>query len=185
MGQLGRYTTYVGGVATKAHTLLSKLFPNGPFSDNTQGAPLAKGDEKAAQAIVQAVATSDPGADPNGGGLLPKGGVQAGDLGMFPSGVDLSFGGAPDVSTVKWSRPGDPANGYIPDVTSPTAGPGHTEGTDKTGDPTDTIAQIQADATTSDPSRQNLRDPSADGPAIYKNNTIGSPQKLGDSGGNV
>jgi|SRR5581483_765442 len=177
MGQLGRYTTYVGGGASPTHALLATLYPNSPFASM-----LSNGDEKKAQALIQGIATSDPGPDPNGGGLQPKGGIQAGDLGMFPSGVDLTYGGAPDVSKVKWAKPGDPANGYIPDVTSPTAGPGHTQGTDKTGDPTGTIPQIQVEATTEDPSEQGLADPSKNGPAIYKSSTIGQPQIKGNSG---
>ena len=180
MGQLGRYTTYVGGGANSAHSLLATLYPKSPFASM-----LSNGDEKKAQAAVLAVATSDPGADPNGGGLQPSRGIQAGDLGMFPTGVDLTYGAAPDVSKVKWKNPGDPANGYIPDVTSPTAGPGHIQGTDKTGDPTGTIPQIQAEATNTDPSDQGLRDPSNDGPAIYKNNALGAAQTPGNSGGNV
>jgi len=180
MGQLGKYTTYVGGSANPAHALLATLYPNNPFATM-----LSNGDESKAQAAVLAVATSNPGPDPNGGGLQPKGGIQQGDLGMFPTGVDLTFGASPDVSKVKWAKPGDPANGYIPDITSPTAGPGHTQGTDKTGDPTGTIPEIKLLATDEDPSDQNLRDPSSDGPAIYKNNAIGAPQTPGDSGGNV
>lgn len=193
MGLLGKYTTYVGGAATAAHTLLSTLFPNAPFASQ-----LANGDEVKAQAAVIAVATSNPGADPNGGGLQPVGGIQAGDLGMFPVGVDLTFAGSlvsapnspPDVASVKWTNPGDPANGYMPDVTSPTAGPGHTLGTDKTGDPTATIPQLTAESTVGDgfgedPAGQDLRNPVNDGPAVAKNNTIGAPQVLGDSGGNV
>ncbi len=196
MGQLGKYTTYVGGSKTPAYTLLASLYPNSPFASML-------GDEKTAQEAVYTQATADPGADnpgdyqaegkaTGGGGIQPKGGTQAGDSGMFPSGVDLSFGGSPDVTTVKWVNPGDPANGYVPDITSPTAGPGHTEGTDKTGDPTGTLPEIKALATTSDPSGQNLRDPSKDGPAIYKANlgVAGPPPALGavtkgDSGGNV
>lgn len=188
MGLLGKYTTYVGGTPTAAHTLLSTLYPAGPFAPM-----LSNGDEKAAQAVVIAIASSDPGDDPNGGGIQPAHGIQAGDLGMFPTGVDLTFEGRtltppnspPDVASVKWVNPGDPANGYVPDITSPTAGPGHTEGTDKTGDPTATLPQIVAESTTSDPADQNLRNPIKDGPAIYGSNAVGSPQPLGDSGGNV
>jgi hypothetical protein len=188
MGQLGKYTTYVGGAATPAHTLLSTLYPDGPFA--TQ---LSNGDEAKAQAAVLAVATSNPGPDPNGGGIQPAGGIQAGDLGMFPIGVDLTFSGQtlsppnspPDTSKVVWTNPGDPANGYIPDITSPTAGPGHTEGTDKTGNPTGTIPEIVAESTDTDASGEDLRNPIKDGPAIYGNNALGQPQTLGDSGGNV
>jgi hypothetical protein len=177
MGLLGKYTTYVGGGPSPAHALLATLFPNNPFASM-----LSNGDEKKAQAAVLAVATSNPGLDPNGGGIQPVGGIQAGDLGMFPTGVDLTYGAAPDTSKVKWVNPGDPANGYIPDVTSPTAGPGHIQGTDKTGDPTGTIPQIQAESTNIDPSDQDLADPSKNGPAIYKNNTLGQPQTPGSSG---
>lgn len=184
MGLLGKYTTYVGGAATAAHTLLSQLFSNGPFA--TQ---LANGDEIKAQAAVIAVATAKVVAGV--GGLQPSDGQQAGDLGMFPSGVDLTFGGAnvsppnspPDVSTVKWTNPGDPANPYIPDISSPPNG--GTEGSDKSVDPGISVAEAASISTTEDPAGQDLRNPVTDGPAIYKNNTIGAPQNMGDSGGNV
>lgn len=180
MGVLGRYTSYVGGgAATVAHKLLSKLFPDGPLA--TQ---VANGDEKGAQALAQAIATAKVA---NGvGGIQPADGIQAGDLGMFPAGVDLSFGytigsppnSSPDVTTVKWTNPGDPANPYTPDITSP--GPGLTAGTDKNVDPKIAAADINPA-----PSLDDVRDPSNDGPAVSANNTIGAPQKLGDSGGNV
>lgn len=176
MGLLGKYTTYVGGVATDAHKLLSRLFPGGPFAT-----PLTQGDEKAAQKLVIDVARANVQAGV--GGIQPSDGVQAGDLGMFPTGVQLGFGDSPDVSTVKWTNPGDPASPYIPDVSSP--GAGKTDGKDKTTDPTDTVPGITAVATTEDPAGQNLRNPVSDGPAVYGNNTLGAPQKLGDSGGNV
>lgn len=176
MGLLGKYTTYVGGVATDAHKLLSRLFPGSPFAT-----PLTQGDEKAAQKIVVDIARAKVSAGV--GGIQPSDGIQAGDLGMFPTGVDLSFTNAPDVSKVKWTNAGDPASPYIPDVTSP--GAGKTDGKDKQIDPSDTVAGLEAVATTEDPARQNLRNPIDDGPAVYGNNTLGAPQKLGDSGGNV
>jgi len=183
MGLLGKYTTYVGGVPTDAHKLLVRCFPGSPFAT-----PLTQGDEKAAQKIVIDAARAKV---VNGvGGLQPVDGIQAGDLGMFPAGVDLSYAAStlptdqlPDVSKVKWKNAGDPANPYIPDITSP--GAGKTDGKDKTTDPTDTVPGIEAVATTEDPARQNLRNPIDDGPAVYGNNTLGAPQKLGDSGGNV
>jgi hypothetical protein len=184
MGLLGKYTTYVGGVATSAHTLLSKLFPNAPFA-----AQLSNADEVATQKIIAATATAKVVAGV--GGLRPSNGQQQGDLGMFPQGVDLSFAGGnlsppnspPNVSTVKWTKAGDPANPYIPDISSPVdLG---TEGSDKNVDPGISVAEAQSIATTEDAAGQNLRNPTNDGPAIYGNNNIGSPQKLGDSGGNV
>lgn len=184
MGLLGKYTTYVGGAATAAHTLLSKLFPASPFA-----APLSNGDEVKAQQLVAAVATAP--VVKGVGGLRPSDGQQAGDLGMFPQGVDISFGGAhlappnspPDVSIVAWKNPGDPANPYAPDITSP--GPGLTDGKDKNVDPHLDAATIRATATTEDGADVNLRNPINDGPAIYANNNIGQKQDLGNSGGNV
>jgi hypothetical protein len=177
MGLLGKYTTYVGGMASDAHKLLVKLFPNNPFA-----VPLTQGDEVAAQKLVIAVATAN--VDANGvGGLQPANGQQTGDLGMFPTGVDMSFGGSPDVSTVKWTNPGDPANPYTPDISSPPDG--GTDGLDKNVDPQFSVADAQAIATDEDTRGDDLRNPASDGPAVYKNNAIGAPQKMGDSGGNV
>lgn len=175
MGLLGKYTTYVGGVATDAHKLLAKLFPSNPLAT-----PLAGGDEIAAQNIVKAIATSPVNAQ-GVGGLQPSDGVQQGDLGMFPQGVKLGFGASPDVSTVKWTNPGDPANPYFPDITSP--GPGKTDGKDKATDPG--LKTSDVPSTDIDTAGQDLRNPKDDGPAIYTNNGLGNPQKLGDSGGNV
>jgi hypothetical protein len=185
MGLLGKYTTYVGGVATDAHKLLAKLFPGSPFAT-----PLTQGDEAAAQKLVIAIATAKV---VNGvGGLQPSDGVQAGDLGMFPQGVDLTYAygvgqvapaAPPDVSTVKWTKAGDPANPYIPDITSP-VGLG-TDASDKSVDPGISVADAQAIATTEDTTGANVRNPVADGPSVFKNSVLGNPQKLGDSGGNV
>jgi len=184
MGVLGRYTTYVGGSASDAHKLLSKLFPASaayPTMQALQG-DLPAGNEAAAQKVIQANATAK--VDSTGvGGLQPSDGVQQGDLGMFPTGVPLGFGASPDVTTVKWQNPGDPANPYAPDITSP--GPGLTDGKDKNVDPKISVQDLQEFSTTEDTAGQDLRVPAADGPAIYSNNTIGSAQKLGDSGGNV
>lgn len=58
-----------------------------------------------------------------------------GDPDMFGSGVSLEFADAPATAEAefKWKNSGDPANPYVPDITSP--GPGLTEGVDKTTDP--------------------------------------------------
>ena len=173
MGLLGKYTTYVGGVATDAHKMLAKLFPASPFAS-----PLTQGDEKAAQKLVTDVATAKV---VNGvGGLQPSDGQQQGDLGMFPTGVALGFGDSPDVTTVKWTNPGDPANPYHPDVTSP--GPGKTEGKDKATDPGLPAGSLPH--TDSDPAGQNIETPSSSGPAVYGDNKIGGLQTPGNSGGN-
>jgi hypothetical protein len=184
MGLLGKYTTYVGGAQTAAHTLLSKLFPAGPFATM-----VANADEVKARAYIEAESTMKLS---NGvSGLQPSDGIQAGDLGMFPNGVDLSFAmrapsspasTPPDVSTVKWTKPGDPANPYIPDITSP--GPGLTDGTDKNVDPQITVEQARSIATTEDAGDQNLRNPIVTGPEIYNANQAGQSQSIGDSGAN-
>jgi hypothetical protein len=201
MGQLGKYTTYVGGSKTAARTLLGTLYPNGPFAT-------MMGDEDAAKKAVYTQATADPGqANPDnfapegaatgGGGLQPKGGLQAGDSGMFPQGVNLTFTPVdpnliPDVSKVAWKNAGDPINGYVPDITSPSKGPHHTDGASKDQKPDAAVlAEVVALATDEDTSGDNLRNPASDGPAIYKANLgVASPpqlgaSKLGDSGGNV
>lgn len=183
MGLLGKYTTYVGGVATDNHTLLAKLFPAGadyPTMQKLQVA-LQAGKETDAQALIAANATAN--VDASGvGGLVPINGQQQGDLGMFPTGVKLGYGDSPDVSKVKWAKAGDPASPYIPDVRSPDPGTGQP----LNSAPADAdVAQIAAEGTKEDPSLQNLRNPSQDGPAVYSNTSIGVPQTLGDSGGNV
>lgn len=195
MGLLGKYTTYVGGKATAQHTLLAKLFPAGadyPTMSAMQTA-LQAGKETDAQAVIQANATAPV---VNGvGGLVPSDGVQQGDPGMFPVGVKLGYGDSPDIpGTVNWAsatsrfdgKPpsgfGGPASPYIPDVRSPDPLTGNPLGT--APDAAD-VAQIAAEGTKEDPGQQNLKNPALGGPAIYGNNTIGAPQKMGDSGGNV
>ena len=56
-----------------------------------------------------------------------------GDADMFPAGVKFGYGEAPDTTKVAWTKAGDPANPYFPDLSS--SGPGKTEGTDKDVDP--------------------------------------------------
>ena len=127
----GRYTTYVPTSSTR-NTLLWKLFnkkaPNdaGVFYGGQEPS-----NNVAAAAAAVARATADV---TNGvGGLTPANGQQVGDAGMFPNGVDLSFGNAPNLSDVKWRNAGDPANSFAPDVSSP--GPGKTSGLDKSENP--------------------------------------------------
>jgi hypothetical protein len=132
----GRYTTYVGN-ASPRNTLLWKLFnkkaPNdaGVFyggqepSDNSRAA---------AAAVTRATANVVNGV----GGIAPANGKQAADPGMFPNGVNLNYTGTselsvPNLEEVEWKKPGDPANAYVPDLSSP--GPGRTLGIDKDENP--------------------------------------------------
>lgn len=49
-----------------------------------------------------------------------------GDIQMFPNGVDFKFGTAPNLSDTSLKNAGDPANPYMPDVSSPGAVEGAT-----------------------------------------------------------
>lgn len=46
-------------------------------------------------------------------------GKQDPDPGLFPGGVDMLYGNAPNLEDVKWKNPGDPSTPYTPDVRSP------------------------------------------------------------------
>ena len=48
-----------------------------------------------------------------------------GDLQMFPSGVSMSYSTAPSLLEARVDRVGDPANPYVPDLSSPGAVDGH------------------------------------------------------------
>lgn len=183
----GKYTTYAPAL-TDAHTLLNKLFHS---SDAVEVPPTQDLVGKETEARAAVIATATAKVDANGvGGLVPSDGVQAGDLGMFPNGVDLSFQGTvglnppnlpPDVSTVKWTKAGDPATPYFPDVSSP--GPGRTEGIDKDVDPKLAVSDVKP--TYPNPgTTEDTRNPIAAAPLVYKAATLGAVMKLGDSGGN-
>lgn len=44
-----------------------------------------------------------------------------GDKQMFPEGVDMAYGNAPVLADTQLNRAGDPANPYVPDLSSPGA----------------------------------------------------------------
>jgi hypothetical protein len=146
----GRYTTYVPLASTR-NSLLWKLFNKNAANEGGvfYGGQEPSDNSTAAEA-VKARATANV---TNGiGGVLPANGMQAGDSGMFPTGVDLSFGNSPDITTVKWTNSGDPANGYVPDTTSPGAGPAGAPGQmgelrvdplDKNSDPKINVADLK------------------------------------------
>lgn len=179
MASTPKYTTYVGGKASDSHKLLSKLFPASSEYPTMQKLQeyLAKGDEAEAFKLIAKNATAN--VDAQGvGGLIPLDGKQQGDLGMFPTGVQFNFGNAPDVPTVKWTNAGDPANPYMPDITSP--GPGKTAGKDKATDPQLDVNSVER--TDTDPAGENLRNPKKDSAAVYANTGIGKDFELGKSG---
>ena len=138
----GRYTTYVP-VASARNTLLRELFNS--KAANGVGVFYGKVDETDnINAAAAAVAAATANVNASGvGGVIPGNGQQAGDSSMFPTGVDLSFGNAPDITEVGWNTAGDPANSYVPDLSSP--GPGRTQGVEKDADPEITIADIKGE----------------------------------------
>lgn len=127
----GRYTTYVP-TSSPRNTLLWKLFnKKAPNDSGVFYGGQEPSNNVAAAAAVVSRATSNVS---NGvGGMFPTDGKQSGDPGMFPTGVDMSYGKAPNLADVEWKNPGDPANPYTPDISSP--GPGRTLGIDKDVDP--------------------------------------------------
>jgi len=111
----GRYTIYVPVKSDRSQRLF-KLFKF--------GAPDIYG---GAESNVTAAQLTAENAKKLFDGIVP------GDREMFGDGVSLKYGTAPDTTEVKWAAAGDPANPYVPDLTSP--GPGKTEGTEKDSDP--------------------------------------------------
>lgn len=132
----GRYTKYVP-TASDRNTRLSKLF-NKRAGD--QGAIYGVADQfDLAAAAAAAVKTA---IDPDKG-LFPSDGTQVGDIDMFPKAVNLNFSDAPNVKEVKWTKAGDPANAYVPDLSSP--GPKKTSGTDKNSNPEIAARDVKPD----------------------------------------
>jgi hypothetical protein len=139
----GRYTTYLPVKSSKTERLL-KLFKNGLSA-------LYNGKESNADAAAEAVAVAKKVLDGKG------------DQDVFGSGVDLTYGAnSPeipnDTTAVKWQAAGDPANPYVPDITSP--GPGKTDGSDKDVDPTISPEDIKPNFDSKNPS-VNTTSPSA------------------------
>jgi len=165
----GKYTVFAPPASDK-NTLLNKLFRS---TDAVHQAPTQDlvGKETDARAAVIAIAKQY---------LQPA--HQTGDLGHFPSGVDLNFAGAPDTTDVAWTVAGDPANPYTPDTTSP--GPGKTEGTDKNVDPQLSASDIKPTYVPGAPGT-GTKSPAAVNAKIIAANLLGVPGVLGDSGGNI
>lgn len=115
----GRYTTYIP-VKNNRNDRLAKLFNKASSAGDLYAG--AENNSKAAEAAV---------------GIAKSVLNGSGDRDMFGDGIDLSYGSesgtVPDTTEVKWKTAGDPANPYVPDISSP--GPGKTEGIDKDADP--------------------------------------------------
>lgn len=169
MSGTGKYTVYAPPASDK-NTLLNKLFRS---NDATLKSPTQDlvGKETDARELVVDLAKAS---------LTPA--HQAGDLGHFPSGVDLNFAGAPDLSDVQWANPGDPANSFAPDISSP--GPGKTNGLDKDADPQVKVVDLKPSYVPGAPGT-GTKSPSETNAKVVAANLLGVSTKLGDSGGNV
>jgi len=139
----GRYTTYLPIISEKV-VRLSKLFKGG-LEDLYNG---AKNNGDAAKAAV-VVAKSEI----NG----------KGDRDIFGDGVSLSYADSPNTTEVKWKNPGDPANAYFPDITSP--GPGKTQGIDKDTNPKIKPVDVKPDFNPENPT-VNTTSPAATSPRL-------------------
>lgn len=104
MAGKGKNTRYVPPKSAR-RTFLEKLFAESPFAEMDE-------EQAAAWASKQGNEL-----------LIPD--LQKGEPGHFPQGVRLDFKhpNAPDFSTVKWTKPGDPATAFFPDLISPGPGP--------------------------------------------------------------
>lgn len=130
----GRYTTFVPPASTR-NQKLNRLF-NGRAEGkgDLYGETYQTDQAKAAEEAVKVATDNDKG-------LFPADGTQVGDLNMFPEGVRLDFTDSPNLNEVAWKKAGDPANPYMPDVSSP--GPGKTDGTQKDQDPKITVSDVK------------------------------------------
>lgn len=112
----GKYTVYAPE-SNEKNNLMSKLYPESPTASFV-------GKENEYREIVNIAGNAY---------LSPS--ATKGDA-FFGPGVNLDYKDSPNILTGeegKWSKPGDPANSFTPDVSSP--GPGKTDGTDKSVDP--------------------------------------------------
>lgn len=169
MSGQGKYTVYAPPASDK-NTLLNKLFHS---SDPIEKSPVQDLVGQENDARTQTVAAGVTYLQPA---------HTAGDPGHFPSGVDLNFAGAPDVTTVGWVNAGDPANPYVPDISSP--GPGLTDGTDKTTDPQLTTTDLKPNYVPGAPGT-GTKSPTATNAKLIAAALLGVPGKMGDSGANI
>lgn len=170
-GGQGKYTVYAPPANGK-NTLLARLFKDAP------NAGLVGKETETRQAVVDNAKQF----------LTPD--HQEGDLGYFPQGVDLNFSGksasvqAPNTAEgkdVTWQRAGDPANSYVPDISSP--GPGKTDGRDKDVDPKIAVKDLKPNYVPAAPGT-GTKSPTDTTVKLAATNVLGVPEKLGDSGAN-
>ena len=140
----GRYTTYIP-VNDKKRVYLNKLFKGGM------------------SALYDGATTNADAAAAASNLFKKKFDSGVGDVDMFGTGVLMHYEEAPDTTAVKWTSAGDPANPYVPDLSSP--GPGKTDGTDKDADPQIKTTDIKPKFDPSNPT-VNTTSPSATSPRL-------------------
>lgn len=175
MSGQGKYTTYAPPMSEK-NTLLNKLFKS---KDLVQRPPTQDLVGKETDAIAATIAIAKEVLTPTN---------QSGDLGHFPNGVKLDFSGtplnehAPDTAEgkdVKWTKAGDPANSFVPDVSSP--GPGKTEGSDKDVDPEVAVKDLKPNYVQGAPGT-GTKSPTSTSAKIIAANILGVKTPMGESG---
>lgn len=174
----GKYTKYYNQVPEDdKKQLLEKIFDKGPFATDSYN---QKDVIAAANKYLAAIGDSESGVEF----------LQKGDLGLFPQGVMLNFSGIPgsdvdaDTSKVKWTKGGDPANPYMPDIRSP----GPADGIDLSSTDTSFI-MTNVDATQGDPRQSDPKmdttvikpnyDPAGDADEIFDNKGTRNPEFTG------
>jgi hypothetical protein len=164
----GRYTKYAipaDAASAAKNTLLQKMYgkntPENKLPPQMVHDP-GKEDEVRAAVVAAGVALLQ---SPN----------QEGDADHYPNGVDMTYGTAPDIATVSWTRPGDAANPYVADITSP--GPGSTNGVDKNVDPQIVPSDIKPNFEITD----NTQSPSTTSAGLTSATIIGNTLKKGKS----
>ena len=185
----GRYTTYVPPKSTR-RSFFEKLFKGdnqswNPTIGSTEHAPPFFGMDQA-EAIEAAAAL---------GNNVLRGqatdGIIAGDPNMFPNGVDLKYTGvtseiqAPNTLAGKdnaWEKAGDPANSYVPDLTSP--GPGRTAGLDKDVNPEIKSSDLKPNYVAGAPDT-GTKSPAVTSGKLYDQQSFGTSLDKGKSGGDV
>lgn len=185
----GRYTVYVAPKNAR-RLFLEKLF-KGDGTDFTavigsseHGAPYVGMDQQ--EAI-------EMGAK-NGNQILRgtnNNGIIDGAHAQFPEGFDLKFTGAgADIQAPNtlatadnaWNAPGDAANSYVPDITSP--GPGKTEGIEKNVNPEIKASDVKPNYIPGGPGT-GTKSPSVTSGKLYDAQTLGQALRKGVSGGDI
>jgi hypothetical protein len=173
-GGKGKYTVYAPPASSK-NALLHKLFaaktPKAALPHQVAEDP---GNETGVRELVLKDAQAM---------LAPN--TQAGDLGFFPNGVKLDFSDSPDLATVKWTKPGDPANPYMPDIVAPGADPNgavHIE--PNTTDPGISVSDVKGAGYVPGGPDTGTKSPSKLAPKLDAAAELGKGGTLGDSGAN-